>query len=290
MNYADMGLGTWYPIGGMQEVVKGMERVARDLGVRIQTDEPVRSIRPGNNGPVVESEGGSYPSMGTITSCDGEHADRCLLGDSYARYSKKYWENRTMAPSVLLFYLGIDRKLEGLEHHNLFFDRPFAPHIRSIREEKEWPIDPLFYACAPSRTDHRVAPEGKENLFILVPIAAGLEHSKEAEERIYQQVMERLEERIGLSVKAHVLVKHTYGPDDLREDHHAFKGNAYGLANTLRQTAFLKPSMKSRKVEKLYFAGQTTVPGPGVPPSLISGELAAKLLSKDLQKAEPSSF
>ena len=282
MNHADITLGTWYPKGGMNKVVKGMEDKARELGVEIHHSEPVKQISPQKGkGPLIETEYASYSSRAVVASNDGEHVDRELLGGEYARYSERYWSQRTMAPSVQLFYLGIEGKLEELEHHNLFFDRPFESHIRSIREEKSWPKDPLFYACVPSRTDSTVAPEGSENLFLLVPLAPGLENSATEAERIYQNVMERLEERTGVDLRERVIVRHDYGPDDLRRDHNAFQGNAYGLANTLRQTAVLKPSMKSRKVDGLYFAGQTTVPGPGVPPSLISGEMAADLIERE---------
>ncbi len=282
MNHADISLGTWYPKGGMKEVVKGMEKRARELGVELRCSEPVRRIRPRDGkGPLVETEHNSYPSRATVASNDGEHVDRELLGPELARYSESYWSQRTMAPSVQLFFLGIDGELDMLEHHNLFFDRPFEAHIRSIREEKAWPEDPLFYVCAPSRSDPSVAPEGKENLFVLVPLAPGLHNSEEESERIYRRVMERLETRTGIALKERVIIRHDYGPDDLRRDHNAFQGNAYGLANTLRQTALLKPSMKSRKVEGLYFAGQTTVPGPGVPPSLISGEIVADLIDRE---------
>ena len=285
MNHADITLGTWYPKGGMKEVVNGMERTAIDLGVRIQKGEAVQAIRPDEGkGLFVQSERGSYTCSGAVATSDGAYTDRELLGPDHANYSSSYWESRTMAPSVLLFFLGVDGKLEGLEHHNLFFDRPFEPHLETIRNESGWPEDPLFYVCAPSRTDTSVAPEGKENLFVLVPLPPGLENDRSEEERIYGQVMDRLEKRIGEPVREKVLLRHHYGPDELRRDHHAFRGNAYGLANTLKQTALLKPSMKSKKLDGLYLAGQTTVPGPGVPPSLISGELAAGLLSKDLKR------
>lgn len=286
MNHADIGLGTWYPKGGMKKVIDAMERVAVDLGVEIRTGEAVEGIERGQagKGPRVRTRKGEYDTDATIASCDGAFADRELLGPENARYSETYWKKRTMAPSVLLFFLGVERRVEGLEHHNLFFDRPFDPHLKSIREESGWPEDPLFYVCAPSRTDATVAPQGMENLFILVPLPPGLKHSEKEAERIYQQVMERLGSRIGISVREHVTVKHTYGPDDLVQDYHAFRGNAYGLANTLRQTAFLKPTMRSRKVPHLYFAGQTTVPGPGVPPSLISGGIAAELARKELSR------
>lgn len=283
MNHADIGLGTWYPMGGMNQVVRGMEDLAAGSGVRIHKGEEVLRIRPESKmgGMKVETKEATYSSDNVVASIDGAFADRELLGASYARYGSKYWESRSMAPSVLLFFLGVDDEIDGLQHHNLFFDRPFEDHLENIRAEKEWPEDPLFYVCAPSRTDPSVAPEGKENLFILVPVAPGLENDKKEEDRIYDEVMGRLEERIGKPIREQVSVKHRYGPDDLKEDHHAFKGNAYGLANTLRQTAILKPSIKSKKVKGLYFAGQTTVPGPGVPPSLISGELAAELLAKE---------
>ena len=187
-----------------------------------------------------------------------------------------------MAPSSLLFYLGIDRKIPNLLHHNLFFDRDFELHAKEIYKKPNWPADPLFYACVPSITDDSVAPEGMENLFLLIPVAPGLEDTEEIREKYFQQLMDRLQVQTGVDIRKHIVYKRSYAHRNFMEDYHAFKGNAYGLANTLMQTAYLKPKLKSKKVDNLYFTGQLTVPGPGVPPSLISGNVVAKEIIKDL--------
>jgi phytoene desaturase len=188
-----------------------------------------------------------------------------------------------MAPSCLLFYLGIDKKIKNLEHHNLFFDKDFTKHAYEIYEEAKWPSDPLFYVCAPSKTDNSVAPDGKENLFLLMPVAIGLEDSEEVREKYYNVMMERLEALTGEKISEHVIYKKSYAQSNFIADYNSFKGNAYGLANTLKQTAILKPSIRSKKIKNLFFAGQLTVPGPGVPPSLISGKVAAALIKKEFK-------
>lgn len=188
-----------------------------------------------------------------------------------------------MAPSCLLFYLGVDKKIEGLEHHNLFFDEPFEQHAQEIYKDPTWPSAPLFYASTPSKTDPNVAPEGKENLFLLIPIAPNLKDDEETREKYFDILMNRLEARTGQSIKEHILYKRSYCISDFKNDYHAFKGNAYGLANTLRQTAILKPSLKNKKLQNMYYTGQLTVPGPGVPPSIISGEVVAKEIMKDFK-------
>ncbi len=181
-----------------------------------------------------------------------------------------------MAPSSLLFYLGVGKKLENLRHHNLFFDEDFHAHAVEIYDEPRWPSKPLFYVSVPSVTDASVAPEGMENLFVLIPLAPGLEDSNELREKYYDIVMERLERHTHQNIREHVVYKRSYAHQDFMHDYHAFKGNAYGLANTLLQTAFLKPKLRSKKVGNLFYTGQLTTPGPGVPPSLISGEVVAK--------------
>jgi len=189
-----------------------------------------------------------------------------------------------MSPSSLLFYLGIDKKLDNLEHHNLFFDEDFNKHAEEIYTSPRWPSKPLFYACCPSQTDDEVAPEGKENLFLLVPIAPGLPDGETIREKYYDLVMDRLENLTGQKIREHVILKRSYALDDFKSDYNSFKGNAYGLANTLSQTAFFKPKMKSKKVSNLFFTGQLTVPGPGVPPSIISGRVVADEVAKEAKK------
>jgi phytoene desaturase len=217
-----------------------------------------------------------------VSGADYQHTDDKILAEK-ANYNEKYWESRTMAPSCLLFYLGIDKTIEGLEHHNLFFDEPFEQHAKEIYKDPTWPSAPLFYASAPSKTDPSVAPEGKENLFLLIPIAPDLQDDEETREKYFDILMNRLEARTGQSIKDHIVYKKSYCISDFKKDYHAFKGNAYGLANTLRQTALLKPSLKNKKLQNMYYTGQLTVPGPGVPPSIISGEVVAKEIMKDFK-------
>lgn len=180
-----------------------------------------------------------------------------------------------MAPSSLLFYLGLNKRVSGLLHHTLFFDEDFTLHSREIYEEPQWPSAPQFYVSCASQTDSGIAPEGGENLVILIPVAPGLADTDETREKYYTMVMARLEKITGQSLLDHVVYKRTYAHEDFIQDYNAFKGNAYGLANTLLQTANLKPSILNKKVSNLFYTGQLTVPGPGVPPSLISGQVVA---------------
>ena len=216
-----------------------------------------------------------------MASADYHHVEQ-IVAPQYKNYDEAYWDKRVMAPSSLLFYLGVNKKLPRLKHHNLFFDRDFRIHADEIYTNPKWPSDPLFYVSAPSVTDPTVAPSGNENLFLLIPVAPGLVDTEEEREKYYEQLMTRLEEYCGTSIKEHVVYKRSYAHKDFISDYHAFKGNAYGLANTLMQTAILKPSLKNKKLKNLYYTGQLTVPGPGVPPSLISGLVVAKQLHEDL--------
>ena len=282
MNHADMKLGTWYPIGGMYKIIEAMHQLAESKGVEFITNSPIEKFRIEGD-RIIDMEGvtGLNEFDSVIASADYHHVEQNLLNKEYRQYSSEYWESRAMAPSSLLFYLGIDKKLENLLHHNLFFDEDFKEHADEIYETKQWPNAPLFYACCPSKTDPTVAPAGKENLFLLIPVAPGLEDTKEVREHYYNLIMTRLEKLTGQSVKEHVIYKRTYAHSNFKSDYNAFKGNAYGLANTLKQTAILKPSIKSKKVKNLYYTGQLTVPGPGVPPSLISGKIVANQVIKD---------
>ncbi len=283
MNYADMGLGTWYPMGGMHKIVEGMVQVATEQGVRLVLDCPVHEIvvEEGVAKRVLTAKG-DFSADVVVAGADYHHVEQELLEPRWRTYDTTYWSKRTMAPSSLLFYLGIDKKLENLQHHNLFFDRDFKQHAQEIYEEPCWPSDPLFYACVPSITDASVAPAGKENLFLLVPVAPGLKDTEEIREQYYIRILDRLEALTGQSIKDAVVYKRSYAHRDFVSDYNAFRGNAYGLANTLKQTALLKPSLKSRRVKNLYYTGQLTVPGPGVPPSLISGQVVAGEIQKDL--------
>ena len=284
MNYADLALGTWYPQNGMNEIIKAMVKVAEDEGVVIKLNTEVKQIRTENKKALgVETNQGFFEADVVVAAADYEHVDQQLTDKKLRNYSEKYWDSRTMSPSSLLFYLGIDKKIEGVQHHNLFFDEDFDLHAEEIYSNPKWPSKPLFYASCPSQTDPTVAPKSGENLFFLMPIAPGLTDSEEMREKYYHIMMDRFEKMIGQSVRDSVVVKRSYALEDFKADYHSFKGNAYGLANTLAQTAFFKPRMRSKAIKNLFFTGQLTVPGPGVPPSIISGRVVAKEIEKFLK-------
>lgn len=282
MNYADMALGTWYPKGGMHKIIEGMVRLATELGVQFHYNAEVARIEVSGARArqVVTHSGEAFAADVVVGSADYHHIDTKLLGADARNYTDAYWESRTMAPSSLLYYVGVNKRLKNLLHHNLFFDADFGRHAREIYDTPTWPEKPLFYASVPSLTDPTIAPAGSENLFLLIPVAPGLTDTPEIRERYYHIVMDRLEDRIGQTVRDAVVYRRSYAHADFVGDYHAFKGNAYGLANTLLQTAFLKPRLKSKKVSNLFYTGQLTVPGPGVPPSLISGQVVAKEVAK----------
>lgn len=277
MNHADLTLGTWYPMGGMYEIVKAMVSLAESVGVEIKLNHEVTRIvvENGKAKKVITAQG-EFTADVVIANADYQHADQALLDKPWRNYTSQYWENRTMSPSSLLFYMGLNRKVADIQHHNLFFDEDFDLHAEEIYTHPKWPTRPLFYVSSTTKTDPGVAPEGLENMFILIPLAPGLEDSDEQREAIYQKVMDRYAAITGDDIRDAVILRRSYAMRDFEKDYHSFKGNAYGLANTLLQTAFFKPKLKSRKVSNLYYTGHLTVPGPGVPPSLISGQVVAK--------------
>lgn len=285
MNYADLALGTWYPQGGMYKIVEAMTRLAESLGVKIVLNTEVAHIRTekGLSTGVVAQNGAVYPADAVVGSADYHHVESDLLDQQARNYSSAYWNSRVMAPSCLIFYVGVSKRLNRLLHHNLFFDEDFGRHAREIYETPQWPERPLFYVSAPSKTDPTVAPEGCENLFILLPVAPGLDDTPAIREHYYNLVMQRLSLLTGERIGESVVYRRTYAHSDFVRDYHAFKGNAYGLANTLRQTAFLKPKLRNKKISNLYYTGQLTVPGPGVPPAIISGQVVAKEIAHALE-------
>lgn len=284
MNFADFGLGTWHPKGGMYKIVEGMRELALSLGVKINTNSNVEKITTSQNlatGIVVNGQ--EIKSDYVLSGADYAHTET-LLDKNQRQYSDSYWKSRTFAPSSLLFYVGFDKKLNSVEHHNLFFDTDFDVHARDIYDKPKWPKDPLFYVNFPSVTDDTMAPDGCETGFFLIPIAPDLEDTEELRSHYFDIIIDRFEKKTGQKVKKSIIFKESYCVSDFKKDYNSYKGNAYGMANTLPQTAFLRPKLKSKKVEKLYFTGQLTVPGPGVPPSLISGKLVADLINKQATK------
>ena len=280
MNYADFGLGTWHPKNGMYSVIEGIGKLALELGVKIETNQNVEKILSEDGFAIGLQVNGERRFADIIVSGADYHFTETLLPENQRQYSEAYWDKKTFAPSSLLFYVGFDKKMKNVAHHTLFFDTDFELHAKEIYDTPKWPNEPLFYASFPSITDEHVAPEGKEAAIFLIPLATDLEDTPELRELYFEKIISRFEHITNQNVRNNIIFKESFCVNDFKEQYNSYKGNAYGLANTLLQTAFLRPKLKSSKVQNLYFTGQLTVPGPGVPPSLISGKLVANLIKK----------
>ncbi|MDI9312506.1 MAG: oleate hydratase [Limnohabitans sp.] len=280
MNYADFGLGTFHPKNGMYSVILAMESLAKELGVTIHTNSNVEKIEVQNKKATSLIVNGNKETADVILSGADYHHSETLLDANHRMYSEKYWDKKIFAPSSLLFYVGFDKKIANVEHHSLFFDVDFDIHARDIYDNPKWPDEPLFYASFPSKTDTNSAPEGREAAIFLIPLAPGLEDTPELRNKYFDKIITRLEKLTNQEVKNNILFKESFCVNDFIKDYNSYKGNAYGMANTLLQTAFLRPKLMSKKVKDLYFTGQLTVPGPGVPPSLISGKIVSELIQK----------
>ncbi|MCW3167073.1 phytoene desaturase family protein [Chryseobacterium sp. 09-1422] len=277
MNYGGYKLGTWYPMGGFSKIIDAMSEVAKDQGVKFHLNSNIDSIKINQNKATAVSVNGTDIEFDTvIASSDYHHTENSLIPKEYRNYSEDYWKKRIFAPSCLIYYLGFREKIPNLKHHTLFFENDLDLHTTEIYDDKKWPTKPLFYVCCPSKTDLNVAPENCENVFLLMPVATGLEDSDEVREKYFDEMILRLEKHTESSdLKSKLDYKKSYCIKDFKEDYNAYEGNAYGLANTLAQTAVLKPSLKNKKISNLFYTGQLTVPGPGVPPAIISGKIAA---------------
>ena len=281
MAFSGLKQGTYYPMGGFGKVIDGMVALCKELGVEFYTDHEITDCN------IVDykineilTESSVFKSDYVICAADYHHFDQNILPQEYSNYSKEYWDSRSMSPSCLIYYLGVEKRLD-LEHHNLFFDKDIEQHTDDIYTNMQWPIDPLFYVCCPSKTDQSVAPRGMENLFILMPLSSGITDNNVLREEYFAKMINRLEKYCGEKILDAILVKKSYCINDFKSDYNAFKGNAYGLANTLLQTANLKPKIVNKYISNLFYTGQLTVPGPGVPPSIISGQIVADHLLKN---------
>lgn len=275
MNHSCFTQGTFYPMGGFNQLSKAMYKLCIDLGVKFNFNENITDVNI-SKGQVAGIKGKATDGM--VSSIDYHHFDKNILNNGSKNYDDKYWDQKVLSPSALIFYLGIKGKVSNLIHHNLFFDKPFDQHAQDIYTDPKWPKSPLFYVCCPSKTDPNVAPENDENLFVLMPLAPGLQDSHELRESYFEKLMKRLEHLTTESIKDRIVFKKSYCINDFKADYNSYKGNAYGLANTLTQTAFMRPQMRNKKIKNLFYCGQLTVPGPGVPPAIISGQVAAAQL------------
>lgn len=281
MNYGGYKLGTWYPNGGFYKVIEAMSEIGKEQGVQFHLNSNVDEIKIKNGKASSIVVNGTEIEFDTIIASSDYHHTENLIQKEYKNYSEEYWEKKTFAPSCLIYYLGFKEKIPNLKHHTLFFENDLDLHTSEIYEDKKWPTKPLFYACCPSKTDENVAPENRENIFLLMPVATGIEDNEETREKYFLEMIQRLEKHTKSSgLLSKIEYKKSYCINDFKKDYNAYEGNAYGLANTLNQTAVLKPSLRNKKVKNLFYTGQLTVPGPGVPPSIISGKIAANEATK----------
>lgn len=281
MNYADFGMGTWYPKGGFNAVAMGMVQLAKELNVDFKTKTAVAKFDfKGNKAiGVICQNGDYYPADVIISGADYAHTEN-LLGENYRNYPAESWKRKTFAPSSLLYYVAFDRPVKLLKHHNLFFDTDFEKHAEEIYDSKVFPNEPLFYANFSSKTDSSLCPEGKEVGFFLIPVAVDLEDTEELHEHYFNLIMDRILKCTGEDLRACVIFKKSFGVNDFKERYNSCRGNAYGLANTLMQTSVLRPRIDNIKLKNFFYTGQLTVPGPGVPPALISGKVVSDFILK----------
>ena len=281
MNYADIVLGTWYPKGGMYEVSKAICNLGIDHGVKYKFNSPVSGIRPTSNKISLYFDKNLNQDFDIVVSgADYHHTESTLLEPSNTSYSPGYWEKKTLAPSALLYFMGFDCVIPNLEHHSLFFDASFDVHAKEIYDNPSWPSDPLFYTNSSSLTDSSCAPPCHHNLVALIPVSTNIAETDSIKEKYLEIILSRLSKHTGIDCKKHLILVRSYAHQDYISDYNSFKGNAYGLANTLFQTGPLRPKIRSKKIPNLFYCGQLTVPGPGMPPSIISGEIVANYINK----------
>ena len=281
MNFGGYKMGTWYPMGGFYQLVLAMQKVAESQGVIFHFNHSVEKINTTNGkmtSLLIKEKNVEFDAV--VASSDYHHTET-LLEEKERNYTEEYWKSRTFAPSCLIYYLGFKEKIPNIKHHTLFFENDLDTHVDAIYNQKKWPENPLFYACCPSKTDSKVAPPDGENLFLLMPLAIGIDDDEQKREKYFREMMTRVEKHTGArNLESKIVYKKSFCVTDFVKDYNAYGGNAYGLANTLSQTAVLKPKIRNKKIKNLFYTGQLTVPGPGVPPSIISGKIVAKEIDK----------
>ena len=282
MSHVDYNMGVYYPDGGIGAVVDGIVELAEDLGVEFVTDAEVTGIEGRYGAFAVDTENGErYLADRVVSDADYAHTEQELLPERKRQYTEEYWESRTYAPSAFLLYLGVEGDVPNLEHHTLVLPTDWDEHFEQIFDDPEWPDDPAYYLCVPSKTDDTVAPEGHSNLFALVPIAPGIRDTPEIRNRYRDLVIDDIAENTGTDLRGRVVVEETFSVDDFADRYNSYAGSALGLAHTLTQTSLLRPGHTSDAVDGLYFTGSTTTPGIGVPMCLISGGLTAEAMADD---------
>jgi len=282
MGHVDFNLGVYYPKGGMGNVISAMVELGEELGVEYKLNFEVDSIEGERGSFVLKSVfGEEIKSDVVVSNADYRHTEMELLPKKMMQYDSKYWKSRVYAPSAFLIYLGVKGGIEPLIHHNLVIPVDWDDHFEKIFTDPAWPDDPAYCICAPSDTDNSVAPSGCSNMFILVPIAAGLEDSEEVRKEYRNKILEDILENTGVEIEDRIIVEEHFSVKDFLNKYNSSKGSALGIAHTLNQTGPLRPNHRSKKLDGMYYTGGYTRPGIGVPMCLISGEHTAKVVIED---------
>jgi phytoene desaturase len=281
MSHVDFNQGVFYPQGGLYKVTEALVNIAEKNGVKIMLNSPADKITVENGHAVgVKTKGKTFAADAVISNADPHHTESKLLEKPHRDHSEKYWKSRTLAPSALLMYLGVDKQYKSLQHHNLLFSKNWKANFDQIFDNPTFPDDPSLYVCAPSKTDPSVAPKGKENLFVLVPIAAGLEYTEQELQIYADKILSTMEKEMKLpGLRKNIIYKKLFCVKDFESRFNSLQGTGLGLAHTLKQTAIFRPSNKSKKVSGLYYVGANVHPGIGLPVCLISAELVRRRLN-----------
>ncbi len=287
MSHVDMNLGVYHPTGGIASVIDGMVTLATDLGVTIHTDTPVTAIEPADGATdgapafdVATDGAGDRRFDRVVANAAPTHVERDLLPDEHAN-REAYWDSRTYAPSAYLLYFGVEGDIEGLEHHSLVLPTDWKPHFETIFDDPGWPEDPAYYVHVPSKTDDTVAPEGHEAVFLLVPLAPGIEDGPEPRERFRELVLDDLAKHAGVDFRDRIVLEESACVSTFADRFNAPEGTALALSHTLDQTGPLRPAHRAPGVEGLYYVGAYTNPGIGMPMCLLSGEHATEAVIED---------
>jgi len=286
MSYVDFVKGVWFPTGGIRMVADTIKEIAEENGAEFKLDHEVKKIEvKDGKARSLMTKHGRYPTDLVIANSDYPVTELNLLDEEYRTYNQKYWDKKKFAPSAFVAYVGIDKQIDEILHHTLILDKDWADNFDEIFESDNpsWPKNPSYYVNVPSKTDPGLAPDGSETLFILVPLAPGLKDTQEDRERFYNMIMDDLEEKVGESIRDHEVTKRIFAVNDFRDDYNAYKGTALSLVHTLDQTALWRPRHHSKKVDNLYYTGQYTHPGIGVPMTLISSQIVANIIEEEYE-------
>lgn len=281
MSHVDFNLGVWYPKGGIGKLVDVIYNLGLSQGVSFRFNEAVNKIEvEGKTAKRVVTDKDTLDADIVVVNADYAYAETNLLPEKSQTYPQKYWDGKSIAPSALLFFLGLNRKVENLIHHNLYFHPKWEKHFDTIFKKPSWPDEPSYYVSCTSKTDSSVAPIDGENIFILVPVAPNLEDNEKIREQYYNKILAHLENLIGENIKDAVVVKRIFAHNDFSHRYNAYQGTALGFAHTLRQTAIFRPRHKSKKVKNLYYTGHYTHPGIGVPMVIISSQILSEEIGR----------